>query len=198
MHTDTIMTPEQAVSMINKDYARLLSPHGIIYTGDCSGDAIKPIDPLRFISPSQLKMAYGYHKVQLSDGSMSTADRVWLGSSQKKIYSSVVLDPSAIKEDDSRFNLFKGFSYATNSNMKEEDIEDRCGLFLDRIFNVICAENVIAHYAYLLNWLAYLAQKPHLLPKTAIIIKDPQGIYAEMLTRALTVLFAPHSISHSA
>lgn len=138
-----------------------------------------------FMSVSDFRNFNSNKFIQLKKGkdqnqSVNAAD-LWLKSSKRRTYDTIIFDPSV---KDSRFyNFWRGFAV--------EPEPGDCSLYLDLLKNVICNGND-EHYRYLLAYMAHGVQKPSERPETAIVLKGGRGTGKGTAIHGYGSLFGPH------
>jgi hypothetical protein len=105
----------------------------------------------------------------------------WLHHPERRTYSSVMFYPG--KDAGKSMNLWRGFAF--------DAIPGDCTLFLDHLRKVLCRGND-AHYQYLVGWMAYRVQFPHMPGQVAIVLRGKQGTGKGTFARHLGKLFGGH------
>ena len=119
--------------------------------------------------------------------SKTTAANIWLASPHRRQYEKVVFAPEKSIPPE-HYNLWCGFAV--------QSIEGNCDPYLHFVLEVICAHDK-AKYEYLINWLAFLAQKPNELPEVAIVLMGGQGTGKNTFIKPLLELMGPHGMETS-
>ena len=123
----------------------------------------------------------------LPTGSKATAANIWLASPQRRQYEKVIFAPEE-RTPAEYYNLWRGFAV--------EPVEGNCDPYLHFALEVICSHDK-AMYEYLINWLAFLVQKPNELPEVAIVLMGGQGTGKNTFIKPLLELMGPHGIETS-
>ena len=95
---------------------------------------------------------------------------VWSESTHARQVAAIDFDPAEKRKD--IYNLWQGYNIQAHHTV-EADLT-LCQPLLDHLLNVWCAGNPI-HYTYLLNWFAWLLQRPERKVGTCVSIKSRQG-----------------------
>ncbi|MDC3320505.1 DUF5906 domain-containing protein [Luminiphilus sp.] len=119
--------------------------------------------------------------------SKATAANIWLASPQRRQYEKVVFAPEE-RTPPEYYNLWRGFAV--------QSLEGNCDPYLDFAQEVICSHDK-AMYEYLINWLAFLVQKPNELPEVAIVLMGGQGTGKNTFIKPLLELMGPHGMETS-
>lgn len=97
----------------------------------------------------------------------------WLQRADLRVYEKLIFnpDPNYIANN-KYYNTFRGFYWTRdNSTPNLENIQP----LLDHILNTICSGNK-NEYEYLLNWMAFAIQKPHIKTQVAVVLMGLQGV----------------------
>ena len=90
-------------------------------------------------------------------------------------------------------NSFPGYRWNTSelASAAESDAGERhWNLFKKLIHTIFCSSN--SDYSeFMLNWFAYVIQKPHLKSKVAVIIKSPRGIGKGFIGKIMSHIWGP-------
>jgi len=105
----------------------------------------------------------------------------WLHHPERRTYRSVAFYPN--KDTPGTMNLWRGFAY--------DAIPGDCSLYLEHLRRVLCRGNE-ANYRYLLGWIAYRVQNPHLAGQVAVVLRGKQGTGKGTFARHLGKLFGTH------
>ena len=119
--------------------------------------------------------------------SKTTAANIWLASPHRRQYEKVVFAPEESVSPE-HYNLWRGFAV--------QSTKGNCDPYLHFVLEVICAHDK-AKYEYLINWLAFLAQKPNKLPEVAIVLMGGQGTGKNTFIKPLSEILGPHAIETS-
>ena len=131
-------------------------------------------------------------RVKLENGTITTADKAWLLSPQRRQYDHIAFAPG--KAYPNVYNLFVGFAYSPElRSCAGSPIEGKCSLFLKHIRKVICSGNN-SHYEYVLNWIAHLFQKPDELPEVALILQGEEGTGKGKFANVIAHLVGLHAL----
>ena len=123
----------------------------------------------------------------LPTDSKATAANIWLASPQRRQYEKVVFAPEE-RVHPEHYNLWRGFAV--------QSTRGNCDPYLHFVLEVICAHDK-AKYEYLINWLAFLVQKPNKLPEVAIVLMGGQGTGKNTFIKPLSEMLGPHAIETS-
>lgn len=105
----------------------------------------------------------------------------WLHHPERRTYSSVMFYPN--KDGGRAMNLWRGFAF--------DALPGECGLFLEHLRKVLCRGNE-QNYKYLIGWMAYGIQNPHLAGQVAIVCRGKQGTGKGVAARHYGRLFGVH------
>lgn len=96
----------------------------------------------------------------------------WLDDNNKRQYEKIIFNPDPDYVNNERFyNMFRGFKWTReNSTPNPENIEP----LLSHLLHTICGGNQ-EECDYLLNWMAFAIQKPHIKTKVAVVLQGLQG-----------------------
>ena len=119
--------------------------------------------------------------------SRTTAANIWLASPHRRQYEKVVFAPEE-RVPPEHYNLWRGFAV--------QSTKGNCDPYLHFVLEVICAHDK-AKYEYLINWLAFLVQKPNKLPEVAIVLMGGQGTGKNTFIKPLSEMLGPHAIETS-
>lgn len=110
---------------------------------------------------------------------------IWLSSSGRRTYSSLVFDPSG--------NCADG-SYNTWQGLAVDPKKGRCRKILAHIRDVWCGGDV-AQFEYVLKWMALLVQKPWIKPEVALVLRSKEGTGKTMIVQMLLDMFGHHGFT---
>tara|TARA_B100000683_G_scaffold275779_1_gene327636 strand:- start:962 stop:3136 length:2175 start_codon:yes stop_codon:yes gene_type:complete len=119
--------------------------------------------------------------------SKTTAANIWLASPHRRQYEKVVFAPEE-RIPPNHYNLWRGFAV--------QSTKGNCDPYLHFVLEVICSHDK-AMYEYLINWLAFLVQKPNELPEVAIVLMGGQGTGKNTFIKPLLELMGPHAMETS-
>lgn len=105
----------------------------------------------------------------------------WLHHPERRTYSSVMFYPN--KDGGAVLNLWRGFAF--------DAIPGDCSLFLEHLRKVLC-RGVESHYKYLVGWMAYGVQNPHMPGQVAVVCRGKQGTGKGTAARHYGKLFGTH------
>lgn len=123
----------------------------------------------------------------ITTNSKTTAANIWLASPHRREYVKVVFAPQQSVPPE-HYNLWRGFAV--------QSTKGNCDPYLHFVLEVICAHDK-AKYEYLINWLAFLVQKPNKLPEVAIVLMGGQGTGKNTFIKPLSEMLGPHAIETS-
>lgn len=110
----------------------------------------------------------------------------WLRHSRRRQYRSITFAPGGAEAD--VYNLWQGFAC--------EAIPGECSLFLDHIWQNICAEEQEI-YEYLLNWMARAVQHPDTQGEVAVVMRGVKGTGKSFFAKHFGWLFGRHFLQIS-
>lgn len=129
-----------------------------------------------------VRMPPVYHRVNLVE--------FWCRHTQKNRASKVVFQPGV--EDSDCLNLFRPFE--NNLKPLPEDnkpVEEYAPLIRRHILEAWC-NNDEGLNTYVLNWLAFMFQKPELIPGTCLMLRSPEGAGKSIILKALNKIVGRH------
>ena len=139
--------------------------------------------PTDFVLDSKVSMrAYFNTDLVEIEGKLIKKFDVWFNNPKRRVFKNIIFDPRIPGHQNGEYNLWKGFAY--------QPIQGDCSLFLEHMRNVICGESE-KHYEYLLNWCAYLVQKPWEIG-TSVLLRGLQGTGKGVFVHGLGTLFGHH------
>ena len=162
----------------NKDFHFLNSKYAVIKAGTktCILDKHDHLNP--FITFEDFKKLYSNRYGR--DGKLITTS--WLNHPQRQQYSAPVFRPcNKVKEDE--YNMYAGLAI--------QPVNGDCSLFLDFILKVICSYDKVL-YEYILDWLAFLVQKPYEKPGVALVFRGKEGTGKGTFVRYVGAIFGRH------
>ena len=117
------------------------------------------------------------------------AFEMWLAHPARRTYDRIVFEPGK-NIVEGQYNLWRGWKY--------KPAEGNCALFLEHMEKNVAQGNEEV-YDYLLDWFAYLIQKPGTRPGVAIALRGESGVGKSKVGEILRELTSPHSgeIAHS-
>lgn len=133
------------------------------------------------LSPTDFKTLLGN---QPSPDEKKPLGSWWLLHPNRKGYLGIVFEPNQAAND--YYNLWQGFGVVATPGS--------CQLFKQFMLEVICASNQ-AHFDYLWNWCAFMAQFPEKLPEVAIVLMGGQGTGKNTFVDTLGVLVGSHFLA---
>ena len=116
-----------------------------------------------------------------------TAAQMWLTSPDRRQYETLTFAPNEAPPE-TQYNLWRGFAGGS--------VEGDCEVFLDFIKRIICKCDA-DKFDYVVNWLAFLLQKPNELPEVALVLMGGQGTGKGTFTRPLLQIAGQHGIELS-
>jgi len=153
------------VEYINETYIYNKSHSNIIYLDNGKHYLKKPVD-----MANDLEM-YKF-LVEDSTGKMREIrpDKIWSGSPKRRCVRAIDFDPSETRHN--IYNLWKGYFITAESSQSAD--ETMCQPLLDHLRDVWCSGNE-DQYNYVLNWFAWVLQKPHVKIGVMLCIRSRQG-----------------------
>jgi hypothetical protein len=106
----------------------------------------------------------------------------WLRWQRRRDYEEVVFDPSRCAPAD-KYNLYRGLAV--------KPCAGDCELIRKHIYQVWCGSNR-AQFEYVICWLAYAVQFPHLKPEVAIVLRSKQGSGKNIIADMVRGFFGRH------
>jgi hypothetical protein len=122
--------------------------------------------------------------IQVGDRTIRTsAGKWWLEHPNRRTYPGLVFDPTGSELVDGRLNLWRGWG-----------VEPRPGdwTLMRRHIDEILANGIVAHAAYILNWLAWTVQHPSERAEVALAFRGKRGTGRGTLGNALVHIFGQH------
>ncbi len=106
--------------------------------------------------------------------------QIWSEDPQMREYKEVIFNCDLEQVKDYQFNLFNGFNHFNNFKQVET-------VSLSPIFEHIrtLSNYNEGHYNYILDYLAQLVQKPHILPHTCLIFITEEGVGKDIFSNFL-------------
>jgi hypothetical protein len=112
------------------------------------------------------------------------AGKWWLVHPQARYYDYITFAPN--KDTPKAYNLWRGYGVTARPGVKHQP-------FLDHALNVICKGNK-EHYDYLIRWIAYGVQHPHLPGEVAVVLRGGQGTGKSRFAEWIGRLYGRHSL----
>jgi hypothetical protein len=109
----------------------------------------------------------------------------WWLKHEKRNEKAFVFKPVGQEARD-EYNLWRGYGVVPKPG------EDKIGLLLDHIWEVICKRDQL-NFTALMNWLRYAVQRPDLLPETIIVFVSQQGSGKSLLGEVMCRLLGLHA-----
>lgn len=146
------------------------------------------------------------HRETITLTSLPLAD-FWLKSASRRTCAAIVFDPRAYSAASSNttvsnFNLWREFriaqsvASAAGAGINAAQLESAIQPFLDHVRNIWCRDDADA-YAYCMNWMASLVQRPWLKLGVAIVLQGQPGSGKGIIvTEILAKIVGPHHFSH--
>jgi hypothetical protein len=116
-------------------------------------------------------------------GKPKRLSQVWLDSPFRRMFSSIVFDPTGAGPADA-FNIWRGFAVEPTPNAS-------CDLLLEHILENVCDGN-LEHYAWVMGWFAAIFQNPLRKLGTALVLKGKQGTGKSIVGQAVGHLLGRH------
>jgi len=125
---------------------------------------------------------YSNRRIEVGEA-VHPISRVWLNHPHRRQYRGVIFDPSS--EHDGWLNLWKGWS-----------VEPKKGdwSLLQQLILETLVGGVQEHYDYVLDWIAYMVQRPSRPAEVAIVFKGEKGTGKGTLGRAVASLAGAHGL----
>lgn len=112
--------------------------------------------------------------------------KAWLESPWRRQYDRIVFDPDPdLKPEDGVYNLFKGF--------RVRPVKGEWPIFRQHLLDVGSSGDEET-LDFLLDWFAFLVQRPHLPAETAIVWKGAQGAGKGIIARAIGKCVGQHFV----
>lgn len=116
--------------------------------------------------------------------------KFWLESPKHRHYpNGFRFDYSTMDHRDGYYNLFQGFAIQPDPLPHPES---RCGAIRRHAKEVVCAGDE-ACYEYLMDWLAWKLQRPHLKLKTAIVARGLKGVGKDAFFNIIVAIIGQRS-----
>lgn len=131
----------------------------------------------------------GFHehdRVMASDGPGKSKAELWLKSPKRRTYEGLIMAPEGAPPG--MLNLWKGWAVEA----KPGDWSKTRAL----IYDVLASGDRVAG-DYIVRWMAYLFQKPHLLPQVALVFRGGEGVGKGTLGRAIMDIVGTHGLTVS-
>ena len=180
------LTAAQGIALVNKTHfvATLAGEATIWREGTDSEMGHYSVSP---ISQSSFRLEFAPIKVGVNTANgvriMSIAD-IWLGDRTRREYpGGVVFDP----ENPGRlgcYNTWRGFGLTPKAG--------NAGPMIDHVY-MLC-HGVAEHAEWMLNWLAFIVQRPSTRPETAVVLRGGQGTGKGTLCRIMMLMWGPHGL----
>lgn len=106
----------------------------------------------------------------------------WLEHPERRTFESVVFVPG--RDIPKAMNLWRGFAY--------DALPGNCTLYLEHLRKVLC-RGIEAHHDYLLRWMAYRVQFPHMPGQVAVVLRGKQGTGKGTFAKHFARLFGVHA-----
>lgn len=134
-----------------------------------------------------------------------TKFEIWREHPKKRSYRTVGFWPPPLTCHERDYNLWTGFSVqpllpedpahrSSQDTLREwadQHAKAGCQLYLDMMFEVICAGNQ-DHYDYLLKWMAFTVQQPGIPIEVSVMMKGELGTGKGTFARTFGSLFGRH------
>ncbi|MEC9245726.1 MAG: DUF5906 domain-containing protein [Pseudomonadota bacterium] len=138
---------------------------------------------------TDFKNAYMNRYVPVGEDSKpAPAGAAWLAHPMRRQYAGVTFLPGKQTSED-WLNMWSGFSY-------EPDEKGDWSLMKEHILVNLC-DGKKKYYDYLLNWMAFTVQYPHIVPEVAIVLLGGRGTGKSIVANTLGALMREHYISVS-
>jgi hypothetical protein len=113
--------------------------------------------------------------------------QAWLEWPARRTYDSVYFMPTD-QQDDKALNLWNGFALQPSA-------EGKWNLLEELMHDNLCNGNA-EHFEYLMNWLAIMFQRPHLVGEVAVVFRGAEGVGKGTLGNAVaTMIGHSHAIA---
>lgn len=120
------------------------------------------------------------------DGPGKSKAELWLKSPKRRTYEGLIMAPEGAPPG--MLNLWKGWAVEA----KPGDWSKTRAL----IYDVLASGDRVAG-DYIVRWMAYLFQKPHLLPQVALVFRGGEGVGKGTLGRAIMDIVGTHGLTVS-
>ena len=134
-----------------------------------------------FESLSEFKTGF-IHKPKIAKRNQGQAWLEWGGKNYMP--NGTGFYPDTNKCPDGVFNFFQGF--------RVEPLVGDCTIFIDHLKHVVCAGDDVS-FAYLIQWLAHLFQRPDQKPNVAIVLKSVEGTGKGTMVEPLLKILGSHA-----
>lgn len=114
---------------------------------------------------------------------MSSLGKWWTEHPRRRQYSRVVFLPGETARATDAYNLWRGFAVRS--------VQGDCSRILEHIHEVIC-DGDVAHYNYLLGWLARCVQLPAEQGRTAVVMRGDEGAGKGLFCKYFGSLWGRH------
>lgn len=173
---------EILIDKLNEEYAVVLRGSQVLVMRHWIGE--DKITRLAFLTTKDFHTLVASVKIfNAKADKMIPVSPMWLASDRRKQYEDIYFKPCD-KEYKTRYNLWQGFGVKEKAGASFQ-------LFLLHILNNICLGNE-SHYAWIIDWLADLIQKPWRKPGTAIILQGEMGVGKGAFAKHIGKLFGVH------
>jgi hypothetical protein len=176
--------PQEKLGVVDE----LNEKHAVVFEGGKFRIFTEEIDPVlnrtffQRSSKEDFENLYCNQLVELGD-KLLPKSKLWLQSSQRRQYKGVIFDPE--RGHEGWLNLWKGWSVQP----KKGDWSLMKSLILD-----VLVDGVPEHYEYVLNWIAYMVQKPNRAAEVALCFRGEKGTGKGTLGRAISELAGAHGL----
>lgn len=175
----------QRIEQVNKEYAVILRGSQVLIMRHWIGEDGKA--HLVFLNKRDFTLLMENQRViaESSDGAVKYVPlaKCWLESGARQQYEEIYFRPCD-KPYATRYNLWRGFGVEARPGGEYD-------LLLRHIEDNICGGNQ-EHYAWVIDWLADMVQKPWRKPGTAIVLRGKMGIGKGSFAYHIGKLFGIH------
>jgi hypothetical protein len=97
----------------------------------------------------------------------------WIADEHKRAYDRIVVDPT-MKHAKGDYNMWTGFIAEKLPPVPAEEVHDLVQPMLKHVFDVLAAGDTVC-YKYIVDWMAFLVQKPERRTQTLLLFYGQQG-----------------------
>ena len=110
---------------------------------------------------------------------------LWLTSPLRRDYTGICLDPQNLERNKGKLNLWGGWAI--------DPVEGDWAMLRSFIYEILCNGRDDAG-EYVIRWIAYMLQKPWMLPEVAICFRGEEGVGKGTLGNLLATIAGKHSL----
>jgi hypothetical protein len=177
---------DDVVAKLNEKYAVIMVGGRAAILHEQQNPSQDRIDVV-LTSPTDLRLVYDNKHIPVQGGNgtrMTNPINVWLRHPSRREYSGMVFAPDRQCPGD-YYNLWRGFAL--------EPSPGECSRYLDHIRGNIAAGN-LAHYDWIVGWMADAVQNPTRRPGVSIVLRGGQGTGKGSFANHFGALFGQHYV----